>query len=129
LLYLAGVNPALDFPDDGLGARAVESAGFVVAQDFFLTESTRRADVVLPAATAYERAGTLTNWEGRAQPVAPAVAAPGLAQADFEILAQVAAAAGVAFPTTLEAIRTEMRALARAPEIARPVHIPELGAG
>src|SRR5439155_1584603 len=68
VLFLAGVDPAADFDEPELAARAIDDAAFVVSLDLFLTESTRRADVVLPAAAVYERNGTLQNWEGRPQP-------------------------------------------------------------
>jgi NADH-quinone oxidoreductase subunit G len=128
VLVLAGVDPATDFEDAVLGARAVNDAPFVVALDLFLTESSRRADVVLPAAAVYERNGTITNWEGRPQPVRAAVPPAGLAQTDFEILAQIAIAAGVEFPETIDALRKEMKALRGTPGAARAVTVGALRA-
>ncbi|MGZ4120096.1 MAG: NADH-quinone oxidoreductase subunit G [Actinomycetota bacterium] len=127
VLYLVGADPEADFEAPDAAARALDAAPFVVAQDLFLTESTKHADVVLPAAALYERAGTVTNWEGRAQPVRAAVPPAGLAQADFEIFAQLAAAAGVRFPQTIEALRKEMTALAVSPGRARPVTVGSAG--
>ena len=40
---------------------------FVVVQDMFLTETAVVADVVLPAANAYEKSGTFTNTCGDVQ--------------------------------------------------------------
>ena len=40
---------------------------FVVVQDLFLTETAKIADVVLPAASAYEKDGTVTNVCGEVQ--------------------------------------------------------------
>jgi NADH-quinone oxidoreductase subunit G len=40
---------------------------FVVVQDLFLTETAKKADVVLPAASAYEKSGTVTNTCGEVQ--------------------------------------------------------------
>ena len=122
-LFLAGVDPVADFEDAELAARALDDAPFVVALDLFLTESAKRADVVLPAAAVYERDGTQTNWEGRPQPVRAAVPPAGLAQSDYEILAQIADVAGVAFPQTLDALRKEMKALAVTPAAARAVTV------
>jgi NADH-quinone oxidoreductase subunit G len=113
LLMLAGVDPANDFGDATLGRRALERAPFVVAQDLLLTESGRRAHVVLPANAFAEREGTLTNWEGRAQEFAPAVTPAGVSQADWEILSLLANEAGVGFPRTLIELRREMRSLQR----------------
>jgi hypothetical protein len=39
----------------------------LVVQDMFLTETAQRADVVLPAASTYEKDGTLTNTAGEVQ--------------------------------------------------------------
>jgi NADH-quinone oxidoreductase subunit G len=125
-LFLAGADPVTDFEDTELAERALGDAPFVVALDLFLTESARRADVVLPAAAVYERDGTLTNWEGRPQPVRAAVPPAGLAQSDFEILAQIADAAGVAFPQTLDALHKEMKALSVQPGAARAVTVGPL---
>src|SRR5262249_54007037 len=121
VLFLAGVDPATDFEDAAVAARGIDDASFVVALDLFLTESSKQADVVLPAAAVYERDGTLQNWEGRPQPVRMAVPPAGLAQSDFEILAQIAVEAGVQFPATLEALRKEMKALHVTPGAARAV--------
>ena len=126
VLFLAGADPVTDFGDAELASRALDDAAFVVSLDLFLTESTRRADVVLPAAAVYERGGTLSNWEGRAQPVRMAVPPAGLAQSDYEILGQIAAEAGVQFPQTLEALRKEMKALSVTPGAARPVPVGSL---
>ena len=113
LLLLAGVDPATDFGDATLGRRALERAPFIVAQDLLMTESSRRAHVVLPANAFAEREGTLTDWEGRAQGFLPAVTPAGVSQADWEILSLLANEAGVGFPRTLAELRREMAALQR----------------
>ncbi|MCA1830867.1 MAG: NADH-quinone oxidoreductase subunit G, partial [Actinobacteria bacterium] len=123
VLWLAGADPARDFADATLGASALEAARFVVAQDMFLTDSAMRAHVVLPAAAAYERTGTITNWEGRAQQVAPVIPGAGVSLPDHEILAVVAEALDVAWPSTIAQLRTEMRALV--PEPREPEQLPE----
>ena len=58
-----------------VGTEAVvpENCQFVVVQDSFLTDTARRADVVLPAATFAEAAGTYTSTEGRVQRLRPAI--------------------------------------------------------
>ena len=48
-------------------ADALLGAGQVVVLDHLETETTRRADLVLPSATFAECTGTLVNYEGRAQ--------------------------------------------------------------
>jgi len=64
-LYVAGANPMKTF-----GVSAGERFGmleFLVVQDLFLTETAALADVVLPAASAYEKDGTMTNTAGEVQ--------------------------------------------------------------
>jgi NADH-quinone oxidoreductase subunit G len=64
-LYVVGANPLKSFdvkqPDRLAGLE------LLVVQDMFLTETAQRADVVLPAASTYEKDGTLTNTAGEVQ--------------------------------------------------------------
>jgi len=75
--------------------RRVDSASlrntFVVVQDPFLTETAALADVVLPAASLYEKSGTVTNTFGDVQLVQKAADKAGT-RPDFEILVRLAAA-------------------------------------
>ena len=50
---------------------ALESLEFLVCQDIFETETTKYADVILPASAFLEKSGTFTNAERRIQLVAP----------------------------------------------------------
>jgi NADH-quinone oxidoreductase subunit G len=90
-LVLLGADPLADFPDRTLAKRGLDGAGFVLAVDCFLTESSRRADVVLPAATYAERPGTFTNLEGRIARLGQKVTPPGVAWPDWMIAAELAA--------------------------------------
>ncbi len=89
-LILLGADPLNDFPDRDLARRAMAGAGFVLAVDCFLTDSTRRADVVLPAAAFGEKSGTTTNIEGRVSRLHQKVTAPGTARPDWMIAAELA---------------------------------------
>jgi NADH-quinone oxidoreductase subunit G len=89
-LVLLGADPLRDFPDRTLAREGMDGAGFVVAVDCFLTDSAKRADVVLPAATYAERPGTFTNLEGRVSRLGQKVTAPGQAWADWMIAAELA---------------------------------------
>ncbi|MCA1832605.1 MAG: NADH-quinone oxidoreductase subunit G [Actinomycetota bacterium] len=126
LLYLVAIDPAFDAPDSSLGARALDTSDFIVAHDLLLTESSRRADVLLPAVAVPERAGTFTDWEIRPQTFSPAVGAPGLAEPDWQILSMIAAELGVAFPRSLEDIRREIRSLVRPQGTRTPVLVPDV---
>ncbi len=93
-LVLAGADPVRDAPDGGLARKAVDTARFVVAIDLFLTDSSRLADVVLPAESFSEKEGTVTNLEGRVQKVARVVPGPGQSRPDWSILDDLAARMG-----------------------------------
>jgi len=93
-LVLLGADPATDFPERELGRKAVQGAGFVVAVDTFLTESSRQADVVLPAAGYAERPGTTTNIEGRVTRLGQKIVPPGVAWPDWMIASELAARLG-----------------------------------
>jgi NADH-quinone oxidoreductase subunit G len=62
---------------------------FIVAQELFLTETAALAEVVLPAASAYESAGTFTNTCGDLQLLKKAGDISGV-KSDFEIIVRVA---------------------------------------
>jgi NADH-quinone oxidoreductase subunit G len=82
-LYVVGANPVKTF---GLSAPdKIAGLDLLVVQDMFLTETAQRADVVLPAASTYEKDGTLTNTAGEVQIVRRAVDAQG-PRCDFDLL-------------------------------------------
>jgi len=99
-LYIMGENPALSDPNLNRARKAMQDVDFLVVQDIFLTETAEYADVVLPSACFAEKDGTFTNTERRVQRVRKAVAAPGQARNDWEIVCEVASKMG--FPMTYE---------------------------
>ncbi|MHB1912108.1 MAG: molybdopterin oxidoreductase family protein, partial [Acidimicrobiales bacterium] len=112
-LVLLGANPVEDFPDRRRAEQGLDGAGFIVAVDAFLTESSQRADVVLPAAVYSERPGTTTNLEGRVTRLGQKVVPPGVAWPDWMIAVELAARLGSDLEMdTLEEIRAEIEALA-----------------
>jgi NADH-quinone oxidoreductase subunit G len=88
-LYVVGANPVGRFAIDPFGF----SKSFVVVQDMFLTETAFVADVVLPAANAYEKSGTFTNTYGDLQLVKKAGEVTGT-KSDFEMIVRIADAMG-----------------------------------
>jgi NADH-quinone oxidoreductase subunit G len=88
-LYVVGANPVGRFDIDPF----VFSQSFVVVQDMFLTETAALADVVLPAANAYEKSGTFTNTCGDLQLVKKAGEVSG-SKSDFEMIVRIADAMG-----------------------------------
>jgi NADH-quinone oxidoreductase subunit G len=88
-LYVVGSNPVGRLKIDPF----TFSKSFVVVQDMFLTETAVVADVVLPAANAYEKAGTFTNTCGDLQLVKKAGEVTGT-KTDFEMIVRIADAMG-----------------------------------
>jgi NADH-quinone oxidoreductase subunit G len=84
---VVGSNPIDQFGIDPFAF----SNSFVVAQDMFLTETALIADVVLPAANAYEKSGTFTNTCGDLQLVKKAGEVTGT-KSDFEMIVRIAGA-------------------------------------
>jgi formate dehydrogenase alpha subunit len=93
-MYIFGEDPAQTDPNTSHVIEALESLEFLVCQDIFETETTKHADVILPAAAFLEKQGTFTNAERRVQLVMPAIDPPGGAKTDFEILTTVSKALG-----------------------------------
>src|SRR5579859_99522 len=94
-LYVVGSNPVVDYNFDPAALQDT----FVVVQELFLTETAMLAEVVLPAASAYEKGGTFTNTCGDLQLLKKAGDITGI-KSDFEIIVRVA-----------ERIGTEVRKL------------------
>jgi formate dehydrogenase alpha subunit len=88
-MYIFGEDVAQTDPDTAHVTAALESLEFVVCQEIFENETTKYADVVLPASAFLEKSGTFTNAERRFQLVEPAIEPPGEAKTDFEILTTV----------------------------------------
>ncbi len=88
--YVMGENPLMSEPNLAHARHAVEHLEFFVAQDIFFNETNVYADVILPASSFAEKDGTFTNSDRRVQRVRQALRPPGLARADWEILADLA---------------------------------------
>jgi formate dehydrogenase major subunit len=96
-MYIFGEDVAQTDPNTAHVVAALENLEFLVCQDIFETETTKYADVILPASSFLEKHGTFTNAERRLQLVHPAIEPPGGAKTDFEILTRVSSALGHEF--------------------------------
>ena len=109
-------NPAVSLPDNAYVRRMLEKLDFYVAIDFFLTETARHADVVLPGSLQEEDEGTVTTTEGRVIRIRKAIESPGDARADWRIVQDIARALGRERGFTFEsprAIFEELRAASK----------------
>ena len=105
-LYVVGANP-LKNRETG----EYQGKTFLVVQDLFLHETVRAADVVLPAASAYEKSGTVTNTCGEMQRLRKATEAMGT-RTDLEIFSHLASAIGAVLrPSHPDEVLAEIREL------------------
>jgi NADH-quinone oxidoreductase subunit G len=88
-LYVIGANPVERLNIDP----ASLANTFIVVQDMFLTETAALAEVVLPAANAYEKAGTFTNTCGDIQ-ILKKAGEVATTKPDFEMIVRIADAIG-----------------------------------
>ena len=109
-------NPLVSLPDNNFIRRVLEQLEFYVAIDFFLNESARYANVVLPGSLQEEDEGIVTTTEGRVVKINPAVDCPGDARQDWRIIQDIAGALkrprGFTFGSPRE-ILDELRAASR----------------
>lgn len=83
-------NPVVSLPDSTFIKRMLAKLEFVAHVDFFLSETARFADVVLPGSQHEEDEGTVCSTEGRVIKINQAVNPPGDAKQDWKILQDLA---------------------------------------
>jgi assimilatory nitrate reductase catalytic subunit len=87
-------NPVVSLPDNNFVRQALDKLDFYVAIDFFMSETARYADVILPGSLQEEDEGTVTQLEGRIIKINQAVTCPGEARKDWQIIQDIAKALG-----------------------------------
>jgi assimilatory nitrate reductase catalytic subunit len=93
-IFLICFNPMVSLPDQGFIREALERLEFFAVTDFFLSETARFADVVLPGSLMEEDEGTTTSAEGRVIHHKKAILPPGEAREDWRIICDLAARLG-----------------------------------
>jgi len=81
-LYVVGANPLAHFGGQGVGRGKLP---LLIVHEMFLTETAQQADVVFPAASAYEKDGSVTNTSGEIQLLRKAAEVMG-PRSDFDLL-------------------------------------------
>ncbi len=84
-LYVASADPVKRY---GVDPAALKNT-FLIVQDMFLTETAKQADVILPAASLYEKSGTVTNTFGDLQLASKAGDKAGV-RGDFDLIVRLA---------------------------------------
>ena len=83
-------NPLVSIPDSNRTRAALEKLEFFASIDFFMNETARFADVVLPGSLQEEDEGTVTTGEGRCVRLRNSVSPPGNARVDWQIICDLA---------------------------------------
>ena len=81
-LYVVGANPLAQFSTLGFGRGKL---ALLIVHELFLTETALQADIVFPAASAYEKDGSVTNTAGEVQLIRKAAEIMG-PRTDFDLL-------------------------------------------
>ncbi len=89
-MYISGENSVRSHPDSLGTIAALKKLDFLAVQDIFMTETAEYADLILPAASAFEKSGTFTNTERRVQLVNKILDPPGDARPDWLIYTELA---------------------------------------
>ncbi len=116
VLWVVGANPLEHAPKSWRKT-------FIVVQEMFLTETAQLADVVLPAASAYEKNGTVTNVCGEVQKLKKALNTMGT-KPDLEIMGLIGREMGLAKvlgPWFAEQVFDEIRANVHGYNLPLPV--------
>jgi formate dehydrogenase alpha subunit len=88
-LYVIGGNPLRSAPNLNNIHDVVDEMAFVVVQDIFMTETAKRADVVLPASSFAEKDGTFINGPRLLQRVRKAIEPIGDSKPDWQIFCEL----------------------------------------
>jgi assimilatory nitrate reductase catalytic subunit len=86
------LQPEVSLPDNNFIARALGKLEFYVAIDFFMNETARHADIVLPGSLQEEDEGVVTQIEGRSSRSTRPWTAPAMRRQDWRIIQDIAAA-------------------------------------
>ncbi|MHC1702388.1 MAG: formate dehydrogenase subunit alpha [Tenuifilaceae bacterium] len=97
-LFIMGENPMMTDPNLNHTEEALQKLEFLVVQDIFHTETTKFADVILPASAWAEKNGTFVNSDRRVLRVRKAVTCPGEAREDWKIIHELASRMGKPMP-------------------------------
>jgi len=99
-LHIAGEDPVTSYKSRAIVEQALDTVPFLVVQDIYMSETAKKADLILPTATFAEKEGTVTNVTRHVQKVVPAVPVQGKSKSDLEIFHNLAQALGEPFKST-----------------------------
>src|SRR5581483_11605217 len=89
-LFSICFNPVVSLPDASFTKEAFNRLEHYSVIEFFMSETARHADIILPGSLHEEDEGTSTSAEGRVIRIRKAVDPPGEARVDWHILLDIA---------------------------------------
>ncbi len=98
-------NPKVSLPDNNFVTQALDKLDFYAGIDFFLNETMRHADIVLPGSLQEEDEGVVTQIEGKVIKINKAIDPPGEARQDWRIIQDIAAGLGRSHGLTFQSPR------------------------
>ncbi|XSG77539.1 molybdopterin oxidoreductase family protein [Herpetosiphon llansteffanensis] len=107
-------NPKVSLPDSDYVSAMLDKLEFYTSIDFFLNDSARHANIVLPGSLQEEDEGTVTQAEGRVIKINQAIECPGEARQDWRIIQDIAQALGRSKGFTFDGPRAIFEELRRA---------------
>lgn len=93
-VYIMGENPLMTEADISHVREGFSKLEFLAVQNIFMSETAELADVIFPAAAAYEKDGTFTNTDRHVQLLRKAIKKPEGTKFDWEIVCEVSTAMG-----------------------------------
>jgi len=97
VVWIMSTNPMVSLPDTAQVQRALEACDLVIVSDIQAnTDTSKFADILLPATGWSEKDGTVTNSERRISRQRGILPAPGEARHDWQAICDVAKALGFA---------------------------------
>ncbi|MDP2087988.1 MAG: formate dehydrogenase subunit alpha [Flavobacteriaceae bacterium] len=100
-LWIMGEDTLMTDPNTHHIRKAMEQLDLLVVQELFMSATAEMADVVLPAASYFEKNGTFTNSERRLQRVNKIIEPIGNSKADGQIVIDMMSRLGYIQPTGL----------------------------
>ncbi len=89
-LLIIGANPVASFPDGQFVREGLDKLDFTVVADLYETETTEKADVVLPLSSWVEQSGHFINLEGTMQRFEAAIKPVGNSRPGRQIIEDIA---------------------------------------
>jgi len=108
--YIIGEDQIRTDPNSRWIEKALDSLEFLVVQEIFMSDTAKKADVVLPGASFAEKEGTFTCAERRFQRVRKAIE-PIAGKTDGEIVCEIAKRLGYAMEDNPSKVCDEMASL------------------